>query len=58
MQLFRWIFFLLLLAAAGCFAASIWTSQARYRRYGLFLLKWTVYAALGFFAVLILQRIA
>ncbi len=57
MQFFRWVFLLLLLGSGGFFAAYIWTSQVRYRHYGLLILRWTVFAALGFFAVLILQRI-
>lgn len=58
MQLFRWIIFMLLLGAAVSFAFYAGTGQERYRRYGLLTLKWTVLAALGFFAVLILERIA
>ena len=33
------------------------TGDARYKRRGLFILKWTVAAALAFFAVLIVQRV-
>ena len=57
MLLFRWIFFFLLLAAAVCFAFYIGTGQLRFRRWGLVTLKWTVVAALGFFGVLVLERI-
>jgi hypothetical protein len=56
--LFRWLIFLLLIGAAVCFAFYAGTGQARYRRWGLVTLKWTLIAAFGFFAVLILQRIA
>lgn len=58
MLLFRWLIFLLLIGAAVCFAFYAGTGQARYRRWGLITLKWTLIAAFGFFAVLILQRIA
>lgn len=57
MLLFRWTFFLLLLAAAVCFAFYIGTGQLRFRRWGLMTLKWTLVAALAFFGVLILERI-
>lgn len=58
MLLFRWLIFLLLIGAAVCFAFYVGTGQVRYRRWGLVTLKWTLIAAFGFFAVLILQRIA
>ncbi len=58
MLLFRWLFLLLLIGAAVCFAFYAGTGQVRYRRWGLITLKWTLIAAFGFFAVLILQRIA
>ncbi|HSX95213.1 MAG TPA: hypothetical protein VLG41_19975 [Hydrogenophaga sp.] len=57
MQLFRWTVLLLLIAAGVCFAFYIGTGQARYRQWGLVILKWTVIAALGFFAVLALERL-
>ena len=52
MLLFRWTVMLLLLAAGVCFAFYIGTGQARYRQWGIVILKWTVIAALGFFGVL------
>ncbi len=58
MLLFRWLIFLLLVGAAVCFAFYAGTGQARYKRWGLLTLKWTLIAAFGFFAVLVLQRIA
>lgn len=58
MLLFRWTMMLLLLAAGVCFVFYIGTGQARYRKYGLLVLKWTILAALGFFGVLILERLA
>ena len=58
MLLFRWIVMLLLFVAALCFAFYAGTGQARYKRLGLVILKWTVIAALGFFGVLFLERLA
>lgn len=49
---------LLLLAAVASFVFYIGTGQQRFRRYGLTLLKWAMIAAFGFFAVLILERLA
>jgi len=49
---------LLLLAAGVSFAFYAGTGQARFKQFGLTVLKWTILAALGFFAVLILERIA
>jgi len=57
MLLFRWTIFMLLLAAGVSFAFYIGTGQARFRQYGIVILKWTVIAALGFFGVLVLERI-
>jgi hypothetical protein len=58
MMIFRLVFGLLLVASLLCFAMYIGTSQVVWRQRGLLLLKWTVLAALGFFAVLILERLA
>jgi len=58
MLLFRWAILLLLLAAVACFVFYIGTGQQRYRSWGLKVLKWTLVAAFGFFAVLILERLA
>jgi hypothetical protein len=49
---------LLLLAAALSFVLFIATGQVRFKRFGLTVLKWTLTAAFGFFAVLILDRVA
>jgi len=57
MLLFRWTLMLLLLAAGVSFAFYIGTGQARYRTWGIVILKWTVLAALGFFGVLALERL-
>jgi hypothetical protein len=58
MLIFRWIVLLLLVAGLLCFAMYVGTGQARWRMLGLRVVKWTVIAALGFFAVLILERMA
>jgi len=58
MLLFRWLITLLLLSAAVSFALYAGTGQLRFRRFGLIILKWTLLAAFGFFAVLILERIS
>jgi hypothetical protein len=58
MLLFRWAIFVLLIAAGVSFAFYAGTGQVRFRQFGLVILKWTVLAGLGFFGVLILERIA
>jgi hypothetical protein len=58
MLIFRLVFGLLLLAGLLCFAMYVATGQAGWRRRGLVIVKWTVLAAIGFFAVLILERLA
>lgn len=58
MLIARWLFGLLLVAGLVCFAMYIATNEPRYRRLGILLVKWTVIAGLGFFAVLILERLA
>jgi hypothetical protein len=58
MLLFRWLVLLLLLCAGVSFAFYAGTGQERFKRYGLLVLKWTVLAGLGFFGVLILERLA
>ena len=56
MLLFRWLLLILLLVAGVCFAYYASTGQPRYRRLGWLILKWTMLAALGFFAVLFVER--
>jgi hypothetical protein len=56
MLIFRWIVLLLLVAGLLCFAMYIGTGQMRWRVMGIRIVKWTVIAALGFFAVLLLER--
>ena len=58
MLLFRWLILLFLLAAIVSFMFYAGTGQARFKRFGLIVLKWTLIAAFGFFAVLILERVA
>jgi hypothetical protein len=58
MLLFRLVFGLLLVASVLCFAMYIGTNQVVWRQRGWLVLKWTLLAALGFFAVLILERVA
>lgn len=58
MFLFRLVFGLLLVASLLCFAMHIGTRDVVWRRRGVVILKWTLLAAAGFFAVLILERLA
>jgi hypothetical protein len=58
MLVFRWLILFTLIAAGVCFAFYAGTGQQRFRKWGLITLKWTLIAAFGFFAVLILERIA
>ncbi len=58
MLIFRLVFGLLLFSGVLCFAMYIGTRQPVWRQRGLIIVKWTVLAALGFFAVLILERLA
>jgi hypothetical protein len=58
MLLFRWAMMLLLIAAGVSFVFYVGTGQARFKQFGLLVLKWTILAALGFFGVLILERLA
>ena len=58
MPAFRALVFLLLVAGLLCFAMYIGTGQLRWRQLGIRIVKWTVVAGLGFFAVLLLERLA
>ena len=58
MALYRGLFFVLLLAAAISFGLYAATGQSRYRKFGLRIVIGTLLAAFGFFAVLIVQRLA
>ncbi len=57
MMIFRLVFGLLLVSGLLCFAAYIATGDVRWRGRGLVIVKWTVLAGLGFFAVLVLERL-
>ncbi|MGJ7510675.1 hypothetical protein [Variovorax sp. GT1P44] len=57
MLIFRWAILLLLLVAGASFAFYAGTGQLKYRRFGWVVLKWTLLAAFGFFAVLIAERV-
>ena len=58
MLIFRWVVLLLLAAGLVSLAMYVATGQVRYRAMGIRIVKWTVIAGLGFFAVLILERLA
>lgn len=58
MLLFRWAVLFLLLAAGVCFAVYALTADCRYLMWGWIVLRWTLLAAFGFFAVLIAERVA
>jgi hypothetical protein len=58
MLIFRALVGFLFVAALLCFAFYLGTGQPGYKRWAMLILKWTVIAALAFFAVLILSRIA
>lgn len=57
-MIFRALVGLLLAAALVSFAMYVGTGQVIWRRRGLVIVKWTVVAGLGFFAVLVLERLA
>ena len=57
MVFFRWAILILLVASGVLFALFAVTGQPSYKRWGLLILKWTLWAAFGFFAVLIVERI-
>jgi VIT1/CCC1 family predicted Fe2+/Mn2+ transporter len=58
MPLFRGLIVVLLIAVAVLFACYAFTGQERFKRRGLQLLKWSLVAAFGFFAVLGLEHMA
>lgn len=58
MLIFRLVFGLLLVGGVLCFAMYVGTHDLRWRKRGLLLVKWTVIAGLGFFAVILLERLA
>jgi hypothetical protein len=58
MFLFRAVVLLLLVAALLCFGMFLATKDRRWSQRTAMIVKWTVIAGLGFFAVLLLERIA
>ncbi len=52
----RWIVLLLLLACVVSFALFMVTGQARFKVFGLTVLRWTLGAAFVFFAVLAFEQ--
>lgn len=57
MPVLRALVLMLLLASALLFLLYAVTGQARYKNFGFIVLKWTLFAGFGFFAVLIFQRL-
>ena len=57
MLIARLIFGLLLVAAVLCFAMYAGSGNKRWLALGWRIVKWTLVAGLGFFAVLILERL-
>ena len=58
MPFLRVLVLLLLLLSAGSFACFAVTGQARFKHFGLVVLKCTLVGAFVFFGVLIVERIA
>jgi hypothetical protein len=58
MLIFRLVVGGLLLTGILCLGMYVGTGKPVWRQRGLVVVKWTVIAALGFFAVLILERLA
>ena len=56
MLFFRLVFGLLLLAGLLCFAVFVATGQPVWRQRGVAIVKWTLIAAAGFVAVILLER--
>lgn len=57
MVIARLLFGVLLVVAILCFGLSVLTGDLRWRRRGLAIVRWTVIVLLGFFAVLIVERV-
>ena len=58
MPFVRALVLLLLMASLALFLLFAVTGHVRYKTWGLIVLKWTLLAGFGFFAVLIAQRLA
>jgi hypothetical protein len=57
MLVFRLVFGLLLLAGLLCFAVFVATGQPVWRQRGMLIVKWTLIAAVGFVAVILLEQL-
>ncbi|MDP1690590.1 MAG: hypothetical protein Q8L49_01265 [Burkholderiaceae bacterium] len=57
MLVFRLVFGLLLLAGLLCFAAFVASGRPVWRQRGMVIVKWTLIAAVGFVAVILLERL-
>jgi hypothetical protein len=57
MLVFRLVFGLLLLAGLLCFAVFVATGQPVWRQRGMLIVKWTLIAAAGFVAVILLEQL-
>ncbi len=53
----RWLILVPLIVSVVCFMLFAVTGQAKFKRIGLLVLKWTLAAAFVFFAVLIFDRL-
>ncbi|MEO6032830.1 MAG: hypothetical protein ABIP61_13155 [Burkholderiaceae bacterium] len=58
MVIFRWVPLLMLVVGLFYLAMYVGTGQPRYRHLGIRIIQWTVVAGLGFFAVLIVERLS
>ncbi|HYW58241.1 MAG TPA: hypothetical protein VE934_14900 [Polaromonas sp.] len=56
MLFLRWIVLLMLLTSAVSFVLFMTTGQARFKVFGLTVLRWTLGAAFVFFAVLAFEQ--
>ncbi len=57
MLFFRFAMVLMLVAVVASMVFYVATGQVKYREFGLKLMKWAVLAGLGFFGVLVLERL-
>lgn len=57
MLIFRLTLVLLLMGVVACFVFYVATGQVRYRTVGVKLIKWAIIASMGFFGVLLLERL-
>ena len=58
MLIVRWVIVLLFVAGLVSLAMYLGTGQKRYLALSIRIVKWTLIAGLGFFGVLILERLA